>query len=70
MKLIIYPRLSTRSKRAFIRTTKKFGRPYRYVPRHQLIDRLTKELNLNRSQVLAQIQKERAWLIKHQKYFM
>ena len=70
MKLQIYPLLSTCSKRAFIRTTKQYGRPYRYVPRHQLVERLMKQLDLSQAEVLDKIREERAWLIEHQKYFI
>lgn len=68
MKLKIYPLLSTRSKRAFVRETKQYGRPVRYEPRQELIHRLMRELNMSESEVLRQIREERAWILKNRKY--
>lgn len=70
MELKIYPLLSTRSKRAFVKETKEFGRPYRYEPRQRLVERLMTDLNMSESEVLKQIRKERAWILKNRKYFV
>lgn len=70
MELKVYPLLSTRSKRAFVRERKEYGNPYRYQPRMRLIKRLSRELQMSQEEVLAQIRKERAWLLKHRKYFV
>lgn len=69
MELIIYPRLSTRSKRAIIREKKRYGHRYAYVPRYQLIERLKSELGWSTAEVLAQIARERKWLLQYTQYF-
>lgn len=69
MDLIIYPRLSTCSKRAILKERKKWGHIYVYVPKKTLIDRLRSELGWSEQQVLDQIWAEREWLIKHRKYY-
>lgn len=63
MKLIIYPLLSTRSRRAIVKTNKKWGWLYQYNPRQILIDRLILELGWTETQVREQIYKERKFLI-------
>ncbi|MEM7063810.1 MAG: hypothetical protein AAF572_11680 [Cyanobacteria bacterium P01_B01_bin.77] len=63
MVTIAYARLSTRSRRAMVRTTTKYGQPYHYRPRITLIQRLQKELGMSYEQVLDQIEKERRYLI-------
>jgi hypothetical protein len=70
MELKVYPLLSTCSKRAFVKETKQFGRPYRYEPRQRLVQRLMSDLNMSESDVLKQIRKERAWLLEHRRYFI
>ena len=60
---IAYARLSTRSRRAMLRTTTKFGQPYRYRPRSTLVQRLQTELGMTYEQVLDQIERERQYLI-------
>lgn len=70
MELKIYPLLGTPSKRAFVKEAKRYGRPYRYNPRYQLVQRLAKELNMSQNEVLDQIRKERAWVLEHRKYFI
>lgn len=64
MKLVVYPKLSTRSRRAIRRVYWKFGNFYEYKPRGNLIERLAKQLQMSKSDVLDQIQKERQFLIK------
>ena len=64
MKVIIFPRLGTDSKRAFLRTRWKFGRTYEYSPKMQLLTRLRKETGMTNEQLLDQIAKERGFLLK------
>lgn len=62
MELVIYPRLSTRSRRALVRTNKQYGNLYTYKPRGNLIRRLAQDLNWTPEKVLEQIKKERKHL--------
>lgn len=64
MKLVVFPRLQTQSKRAFLKTRGKYGRPYQYQPRIDLLFRLQKELGLTVGEVLDQIGREREFLLK------
>lgn len=67
MNLIFYPQLGTRSKRALIRRTRqthKGPRPHTYRPKGTLLNRLSRETGMTTDQVYAQLQKERAYLIK------
>ena len=66
MVTIAYARLGTRSRRAMLRRTTKFGKAYEYRPRANLVQRLMQELNLSYSEVLDQIQKERTFLLSRQ----
>jgi hypothetical protein len=63
MVLIAYARMKTCSRRAMKRTTTKFGRPYHYRPRNNLVQRLQTELGMTYEQVLDQIERERQYLI-------
>ena len=69
MELICYPLMNLRSKRAILRTHKRWGHPVRYNPRRILVERLASELNLSSEAVLSQLQKEREFLLEHQRYF-
>lgn len=64
MKVIVFPLLYSNSKRAFLRKTKSFGRPYQYFPRMALLKRLRKELGMTNEQILDQVDKEREFYIK------
>lgn len=64
MKLLFYPRLSTRSRRALTRTKKRGGRHYTYFPRITLIRRLQQEFGLSQAQVIDQLFAEREALLK------
>jgi hypothetical protein len=64
MNLIVYPRLSTRSRRAMLRLKRRSGKPCVYTPHGDLLDRLVGELKLSKEQVLEQIKQERQYLIK------
>ena len=70
MELIIFPRLSTRSKRAMLRTKKKWGHVYQYIPRRHLLERLKIETGMSEMDILVQIYQERKWLILHKQYFL
>ena len=63
MQLLLYPRLSTCSRRSLLRRRKKFGHAYDYRPRRRLILRLAYEMGWTESQVREQLLKERAYLI-------
>lgn len=64
MNLICYPLLSTRSKRAILKTKKSWGHVYWYNPRGDLLVRLSKQLNLPITKVVEQLEKEREFLLK------
>jgi hypothetical protein len=67
MDLTLYPRLSTRSKRALTRKNSYWGKPYTYRPRGTLLLRLSRETGLTIDKVLSQLEREREYLIA-QKY--
>jgi hypothetical protein len=62
MTLLIYPRLSTRSKRSFQRRRNRNGDYRYYIPHPDLMQRLIRETGLAQDAVLEQIEKERAAL--------
>lgn len=64
MKLIVYPLLNTRSKRAMTRYKKNYGHHYYYNPKKQLIDRLVKQLKLPAIKIYTLIAKERKYLLR------
>lgn len=64
MKLIVYPLLNTRSKRAMTRYKKNYGQRYYYNPRKQLIDRLVKQLKLPAIKIYTLIARERKYLLR------
>ena len=63
MNYIVYPRLSTISKKAIKKRTTRYGRPFQYIPRTNLVDRLARELGMTEQQVLDQIRIERKELL-------
>lgn len=67
MNLTLYPKLSTRSKKALTRKTGRWAKPYNYKPRGHLLERLARETGLTLNQVRSQLEKEREYLIS-QKY--
>jgi hypothetical protein len=67
MNLTLYPRLSTRSKKALTRKNSYWGKPYVYIPRGTLLLRLSRETGLTLDQVRSQLEREREYLIS-QKY--
>jgi hypothetical protein len=67
MNLILYPKLSTRSKKALTKKVGYWGKPYLYKPRGTLLQRLARETGLTIDQVQSQLKQEREYLIT-QKY--
>jgi hypothetical protein len=63
MNLTLYPKLSTRSKKALTRKSGRWGKPYNYQPRGNLLTRLARETGLTVEQVWMQLQKEREYLM-------
>lgn len=61
--LVLFPRLSTRSKRAMQRKRSRFGHPYQYRPRITLVERLASEMGWSREQVMDTLQRERRKLL-------
>ena len=64
MNLVIYPILSTRSKRAMLRLNPKNGSG-QYIPHGDHLERLAGKLGINKDQVLDQIARERKFLLNH-----
>lgn len=62
--IILYPKLSTRSKRAILKIKKRYGRLYHYKPKGILLERLAKETGWTIDQVHDQLLRERAVLLK------
>lgn len=65
MKFLVYPELSTNSKRAMRRKKTRWGRPAQYNPHGDLLQRLSQKLGMTIDQVQAQIEAERAELLKN-----
>lgn len=63
MELLLYPRLSTCSKRAIRRTNRSYGRPYEYRPYGNLVRRLSQETGQSSEWVIDQLLKERQYLL-------
>lgn len=64
MMLTLYPKLSTRSRRAMMRVRKFNGKPYYYSPRGNLLERLSEETGLNIDQCYHQLMEEREYLLR------
>jgi transposase len=63
MEIILYYRLSTRSRRALLKTKKSWGRPYYYSPRGNLLERLSRETGMNLEEVYQQLMRERKFFL-------
>ncbi len=63
MEIILYNQLSTRSRRALLKTKKQYGHRYEYNPRGDLLHRLAQENGMTIEEVYNQLMKERAFLI-------
>ena len=64
MELKAYYRLSTRSRRAIAKTKGRFGNPYHYSPRGNLLIRLSRELGMSRDAVYSLLMQEREYILK------
>lgn len=64
MELKAYYRLSTRSRRAITKTKGRFGNPYHYSPRGNLLMRLSRELGMSRDAVYSLLMQEREYILK------
>lgn len=62
--IFLYYQLSTCSKRALTRTTKRYGHRNTYRPRMSLLQRLARENNMSIEDVRDQLLQERLELIK------
>lgn len=70
MRLICYPLLNLRSQKAILRVRKKWGHPYRYNPRKQLITRLSEQLQMSETEIVEQLEREREFLLRNRRYFV
>lgn len=64
MNLILYPLLQTKSRKALLKTSKRFGHSYHYNPRGDLLERLSRQTGMTVEQVHDQLCKERLHLLK------
>ena len=64
MQLRAYYLLSTRSRRAIVKTKGRFGRAYHYSPRGTLLNRLSRELGLSISEFYSLLMQERDHILK------
>ncbi len=65
MHLILYPLLGTRSRRGIYKTHRRnhaYETTY-YVPRYDLVQRLSRETGLTTDEVYAQMRRERDYLL-------
>jgi hypothetical protein len=62
--IILYSRLSTRSRRALVKTKKQWGHPYHYNPRGNLLERLSRETGMTIEAVYIQLLREREILTR------
>lgn len=67
MELRAYYLLSTRSRRAIVKTKSNFGKTYNYSPRGTLLERLSRELGMSKEKVYSLLMKEREILLKQMK---
>jgi hypothetical protein len=67
MELRAYYLLSTRSRRAIVKTKGRFGRAYHYSPRGTLLERLSRELGMSREKVYGLLMQEREILLNQRK---
>lgn len=64
MDLVIYPLMSTRSKRAISRRRGRFGREYEYRPHGDFVRRLALHTGMTIEGVLKQIEQEREFILR------
>lgn len=69
MELIIFPLLHSKSRKLVLRTKKKYGaqwgHPYNYEPNGRLLERLSAELQMTKTEVREKLIKEREYLLAH-----
>lgn len=63
MRITIYHLLSTCSKKSFLKTKTRWGHPKQYNPRGDLLERLSRELNISKEEVLERILEERKYML-------
>lgn len=64
MELLLYHRLSTRSRRALLKSKGRYGHNYFYQPRGTLLQRLARETGMSVSEVALQLASERRYLLE------
>ncbi|PZU92587.1 MAG: hypothetical protein DCE90_18065 [Pseudanabaena sp.] len=67
MLLKAYPLLFSASKRALTRTKGSFGRPYNYIPRGALLERISTKLAISKEAAYSLLMEEREYLINLEK---
>ena len=60
--------LNKRSKVAIKRKRKRWGHPYLYTPRRDLLRRLSQQTGMTEEEVLYQLLEERQFLLKNPEY--
>jgi hypothetical protein len=63
LELLLFHKLSRKSKKAIQKTKKYWGHPYNYNPRGNLLTRLSRETGMTIDEVYNQLMKERAHLL-------
>jgi hypothetical protein len=66
MEFLLYSQLSTCSRRCMTRRVSKYGHPYEYIPRGNLLTRLAHDNNMTVDQVYARLMAERAEILRFQ----
>ena len=62
--IFLWQKLSTCSRRAMLKTKKKYGQPYIYNPRPRLLVRLSSETGMTVDETYNQLLKEREIMLK------
>ena len=62
--IFLWQKLGTRSRRAVLKTKKKYGQPYIYNPRPKLLTRLSVETGLSMDETYNQLLRERVIMLK------
>lgn len=63
--LNLYRQLGTPSRRAIKRVTSRFGKPYTYKPRGDLLTRLARDNGLSLTETYQRLMDERQYLIRN-----
>lgn len=67
MALELYFLLGTKSKKAIVRETGKFGKEYNYRPRGDLLERLSEKTGKSKEEIYNQLQRERKQLLEQKR---